>query len=310
MPPGSIEKPIFVEEKFKSRIDKEFGSCSLKLNGKIMGMTISVDKLFVVCKTPPNIIFQYDIDTLEDMPSIASNRLIIEEMKWPRGIAASDHLSCLYITDWSNMFGGRLWRYDYRNDSSGFVDLDVQPFGVSYSSRNDLILVTCATPLNVVNRRGWIHIYDDCPWEFKKVQTVELESLEIPRHAVLTSKDVYLVCHGWNLTQHGVTAFQQNLAREIKTAAFYGSNFGGGSNELELKRPLSRTLDEDGLVLVVDYYNHRIQLLTEDLHLLRHLITKEEHQIEYPRHVCLHPKTKRLFVGQEDGRIHLFDAYL
>ena len=30
-------------------------------------------------------------------------------LKWPRGMAASHKYHCIYVTDWSSMFAGRLW---------------------------------------------------------------------------------------------------------------------------------------------------------------------------------------------------------
>lgn len=305
LPHGSLEQPAIVKEKYGIRIDRSPGCGPLRHDAKIMGMAILQDDLFVVCKKP-GVVYQYYINTQE--PFSGEPRTVsIPDLKWPRGITANDSLR-LYITDWSSMFQGRLWRYDCKNGKSTVgANLDVQPFGVSYSSRNDTIIVTCATPLNVVLRRGWIYVYRDFGTKLDLLQTLELDSVEIPRHTVLTFADNYLVCHGWTLAQHGLTSFQQSVTKEITRKAFYGSNLGGGGGEFEMKRPLSMTIDEDGLILAVDYYNHRIQLLTEDLRLLRHLVTKAHHGIEYPRHVCVHQKTGRLFVGLEDGSVEVFD---
>jgi len=34
----------------------------------------------------------------------------IPGLKWPRGIAASQRHDCVFVTDWYQMFRGRLWR--------------------------------------------------------------------------------------------------------------------------------------------------------------------------------------------------------
>jgi len=60
------------------------------------------------------------------------------------------------------------------------------------------------------------------------------------------------------------------------------------------------------MILVADYYNHRILLLTPRLQLVRHLVTKQEHGIEYPRHVCMDSERGLLFVGLYDGRVCVF----
>jgi 6-phosphogluconolactonase (cycloisomerase 2 family) len=53
------------------------------------------------------------------------------------------------------------------------------------------------------------------------------------------------------------------------------------------------------MIFVADYYNHRIQLLTPELQLVRHLIT----DVKYPRQVCLNSTGELLIVGFEDGSI-------
>lgn len=307
----NMEPDKCVRDDYDVRIEPVKGITSISLQSKIMGMTILGRNLFVVCKNSPHDIFRFSLGE-SDTSFEAAGKLNIPKMMWPRGLAASKKDNYLYITDWSEMFGGQLWRYRDTGGDNVHVEypvatLDVQPFGVSVSSETDEVLVICATPVNILIKRGWIYIYKSHDEEFSRTRIVELPDLEIPRHAILTPSSLLIVCHGWTgLQSHGVTSFDDRGDETVTRKCFYGKKFGGGSGENDMNRPLSMTIDENGMILVVDYCNHRVQLLTEDFHLVRHLLTKEEHSLEYPRHVCQDPLTGRLFVAQENGKIHIF----
>ena len=113
VPKDSVDPPQYVKEKYKQEIKAVPDVDPIKHNDKIMGMTVLGDELYIVCKSPPNVIFKYDIGAKNKEPS-KPTELSISAMKWPRGIAGSEALSHLYITDWHQMFGGRLWRYKYK----------------------------------------------------------------------------------------------------------------------------------------------------------------------------------------------------
>ena len=44
----------------------------------------------------------------------------IDQLKWPRGIAASQRHGYVFITDWYRMFRGRLWRATENITQVGF----------------------------------------------------------------------------------------------------------------------------------------------------------------------------------------------
>src|SRR6218665_207266 len=310
-PIDSTHHPQYVREKYKKKVESARDVGVIKQNKTIMGMAVISDELFIICKAPSTVIFKYDIGANSKQPWLPVE-LSISEMIFPTGIAASETSSCLYITDWHTMFGGRLWRYKYRNGQAAIKEkpvaiLDEQPFGVSVSKKTDQVIVTCATPTNIFAKRGWIYIYKSSGSEFQRIEKIELPYLEIPRHSILTSSSKVVVCHGRYRGSHGVTSYLYDERGQARKQSFYGKVSGGGSGEQEMNRPMSMIQDEDGLILVVDYCKHRIQLLTEDLQLVRHLITSE---LNYPRHICQHAKTGRIYVGQEDGSVQIFDALI
>lgn len=311
-PIGNSDLPSYIHEKYRLDILGIKEHYELPSRSKVMGMAIIKDDLFVVCKDPPNIIFRYDIG--EQTPLLKNPmELSIPEMTWPRGLAASENLSCLYVTDWHSMSRGRLWRYKYGKGQNTQMEgpvgeVDHEPFGVSVSPKNDLVLVTCAESASLLIRKAWIYVYRPRSDEqLDQLKIIDIHGLKIPRHSVLTMSSRYFVCHGWTTNDHGVTSYLEDEDGKVRRKSFYGK-WAGGSAEQDMNRPLSMTLDEDGLILVVDYNNHRIQLLTEDLQLVRHLLTKEQHGIKFPRHVCQHPATGRMYVGLKDGTVKVFKA--
>lgn len=279
---------------------------------KVMGMAILDRSLFVVCQNPPNVISKFDLDAPPNGSSETRVTLCVSEMVWPRGMAASQTLGCLYITDWSTMSGGKLWRYKYKTGEETraegpVADLTMEPFGVSVSPKNDNVLVTCAPPINVWKNRGRIVVYKPIDGKLVNDRTIDLADLEIPRHSILTSSSQFIVCHGWtSLYKHGVTSFK-DLAGSfvVQEKHFFGAE-GGGSGERDMYAPLSLACYENQMILVVDYYNHRILQLTENIQFVGQLLTKDQHSLEYPRHVCRDPTSGRLFVGQENGTVQIF----
>jgi len=69
-----------------------------------MGLAVLEDHLYVVYHKQSTVYMYnstapYRLDSSADMVVL----------KWPRGMAASRRHQCIYVTDWSSMFAGRLW---------------------------------------------------------------------------------------------------------------------------------------------------------------------------------------------------------
>lgn len=218
-----------------------------------------------------------------------------------------------------------MWRYKYvkgkeRKREKPAAELDMEPFGVSVSPEKQVV-VTCSHTFVMSSGKVLFFRQDDSG--LKLDRTVILDQLQSPRHAIvlprkhladgretdaksdnqLVAEDSVVICHGWNIW-HYHRIFQFKVGR-FELGQGYGSR---GEETEQLKRPVSLTCDEDGLVLAVDLGNHRVHLLTRDLHFIRHLVTKTKHGIDSPHNVCLHPATGRMFIGQRDGSVRIFDA--
>src|SRR6218665_69858 len=83
VPNDSVDLPQYVREKYKQEIKAVQNVGPVKYNDKIVGMTVLGDELFIVSKSPPNVIFKYDIGANSNKPWLPVE-LSISEMKWPR----------------------------------------------------------------------------------------------------------------------------------------------------------------------------------------------------------------------------------
>ena len=72
---------------------------------QVMGLAVLGDYLYVVYHKWSTV---YTYSRLAPYrPHSATN---VDQLKWPRGMAASQKHQSIYVTDWSSMFAGQLWR--------------------------------------------------------------------------------------------------------------------------------------------------------------------------------------------------------
>lgn len=95
----------------------------------------------------------------------------------------------------------------------------------------------------------------------------------------------------------------------------YGSQVKSGDQSLN--RPLSLCDAGENHILVTDYLQHRIHLVTHHLQFVRHLVAKgnqesdddtdtyiDERGITFPRHVCLYDGL--LYIGTDAGNVGIY----
>ena len=89
----------------------------------------------------------------------------------------------------------------------------------------------------------------------------------------------------------------------------YGSQVRSGDQSLG--RPLSLHAAGDNHLLVADYYQHRVHLVTHQMQFVRHLVargdapgTGHDRGVTYPRHVCL--SDGFLYVGTHSGVVGVY----
>ena len=83
--------------------------------------------------------------------------------------------------------------------------------------------------------------------------------------------------------------------------------YGSAGPEQSLRWPMSLLGVDDGQFLVVDYYQHRVHLLTAGLQFVRHLVRRDDPAdpgLTYSRHVAV--DGDNLYVGTESGVIGVY----
>ena len=120
-------------------------------------------------------------------------------------------------------------------------------------------------------------------------------SIDYPRHSIELSSGQFVVCHA-DSTQHRVCT--------VDTSGRIVQSYGGrkGSSAGQPNGPSCLAVDKRGYVLVADYYNQKVQILSPAL---THLcdVTLPEHKLHWP--CCLHldEQRGRLYVGEVKGRV-------
>jgi len=69
-----------------------------------MGLAVLENLLYVVYHKQSTV---YMYDKMEPYERVSAADTDV--LKWPRGMAASRKYRCIYVTDWSSMFAGRVW---------------------------------------------------------------------------------------------------------------------------------------------------------------------------------------------------------
>ena len=125
-------------------------------------------------------------------------------------------------------------------------------------------------------------------------------SIGDPRHAIELSSGQFVVCH-WDDIQHRVC--------KVDTSGRIVQSYGrrpGSSARQPLSNPYCLAVDKRGYVLVADYFNDKVPILSPAL---THLgdVTLPKHGLYRPCRLHLDEQMGRLSVGEDqEGKIHAF----
>ena len=115
-------------------------------------------------------------------------------------------------------------------------------------------------------------------------------SIDVPWHSIELSSGQFVVCHA-GAKQHRVCT--------VDTSGRIVQSYGGpkGSSAGRLNAPCCLAVDKRGYVLVADYNNHKVQILSPAL---THLcdVTLPEHKLSRPYRLHLDEQRGRLYVGE------------
>jgi len=249
-------------------------------SGPIHGITVLGSKLFVVRGMSTRVsVYNTNNFTLTRNISITGSSDL-------RAIVGSPRNNCLYISD---VELDVVHRYNLSKKVVTKWSVGGECFGLSLTSTNNVLVTLIDTKqINEYTPVG------------RLIREISLDStIEGPWHSVQLSRDKFVVSHGdWGGSLHRVCLVDTS-GRIIQC---YGGAKGSGVGQLNGPRHLA--VDGHGNVLVADYNNKRVVLLSPSLtHLGYKMITGRQLNEPYALH---HDElTHRLYIGEltDTGRV-------
>jgi len=200
-------------------------------------------------------------------------------------IVASPLYSCIYTSD-----VGHEAVHRYNLSSSVLQDWSVGGicWGLSLTSTNNVLATLWGT--NQIQEYSPYGVW---------IRLVSLDSTIVsPYHSIQLSGDRFVVSHTTSSLQHRVCIVDSS-GRIVQC---YGGFAGSGVGQLNMPRNLA--VDGHGNVLVADYGNNRVVLLSPSLTFLGYIPTPG-YQLNRPSALLLDQLNNRLYIGEESytGRI-------
>jgi len=127
-------------------------------------------------------------------------------------------------------------------------------------------------------------------------------SIEHPLQCIQLSSDRFVVCHGWWSTNQSRVCIIDTSGHIIQ---FYGGR--RGPNIGQMMTPSKMAVDKHGHVMVADWHNSRVELLSPTLTHLGY-IQIPGYELKGPRALHLDELNHRLYIGERDGRISVLGA--
>ena len=198
-----------------------------------------------------------------------------------RDIAACEVSRCVYVTDCGQMC---IWRFDSNSENiaSKFTTLNGIPRALSVTSNGRLLVIERKhNRVYILNKEGKVERFLEMP-----------EDMHYIHHAVETSRDTLLVCHGnVDFRLHRVCELSITGKDVIKS---FGDKCDHGPANLSC--PVYFTVNNnDQSVFVADSGNRRIQVLDKQLILTLSLSTEAFN----PTSLCYDAERQLLLVGSK-----------
>ena len=250
----------------------------------VRGLVQLLRNIYIACISKSALIVyeaEFPYTRLED--------IAIEELTYPRDMAACCVCKCIYVSD---KIARRVWRVR-QNDRKVEIFINNLKGGASLSMMsNGNLLVLDKSDLCIYASDG------------KHLQTMKLpDELVEPHIAIATGHDTFLISHGESCGLHRIC----EITPKGDILRTYGHLNGPGIGQLDW--PVHMTLDNEGRIIVLDAINVRFLLLDSKLRLLRVLISRQDGVAPTLR-MCYVKDTGNLLVGTimtiENGGVDIF----
>ena len=241
----------------------------------VYGVATLGDELFVIRFE------SLSVDVYRASDFVESRQIPVPGMKRPCSLAACPHNNCLYIGD-NNL--KLIHRVDRPSSSVTKWSVGEHLCGFSLTKYHH-VLVTLPSSKRI--REYTTH--------GDVMREINLDvSIDNPQHSIELSSGQFVVCH-WGRTQHRVCT--------VDTSGRIVQSYGGpkGSSAGQLNGPRCLAVDKRGYVLVTDWGNNKVQILSPAL---THLcdVTISEHKLFHPYRLHVDEQRGRLYLGEDSGR--------
>ena len=241
----------------------------IKCAESVQGIAQFGTELFV-CASRSERIAVYNLNSYRE-----TRHVTVPGMKYALGLAACKQNNCLYISDPTSKC---IHRVDLSNSSCSKWSLNAKPSGVSLTRAFNLLVALLPQSIEEYTTSGSL------------IRSIKLDvSIDSPQHAIQLSSGQFVVCHAGR-AQHRVCV--------VNTAGRIVHSYGGpkGSSTGQLDGPYRLAVDSHGNVIVADFYNSRVQVLSPTLTRLGD-VTTLGHQLSHP--YALH-------LDELDGRLYIY----
>jgi hypothetical protein len=226
-----------------------------------------------------------EVEVYDSAKFTLMRRVSVLGMTNPRCLAACQRYNCLYTSDFAVKI---VHRVDLSNDVVTKWQLEESAYSLSVT-RNYNLLVTLlfSKKLQEYTTQG------------RLVREINLEvSIEGPSNSIELSSGHFVVSH-LGSRQHRVCIV--NMAGRI----IYSYGDEPGSVTEQLSGPLGLAVDTHGNVLVAEYHNNRVKLLSPTLTHLAEVSLPAGHQLHKPGVLHLDELNGRLYIGERFGLLML-----
>ena len=253
----------------------------ISTDDRVRGVTSVDDELFVLLwQRDNNQIRVYSINDYQQRRHLNVPRYEPDDFS---DMTSCVRHKCLYMSDhWNSC----IHRYELASDISKW-SVPGTPHGLSVTPSGNL-LVTCDEPNKLVELSV---DSGEC------VREITLQSdIKCPYHSVQLTTGQFVVCHS-------VSDSDLHRVCVVGDVGKVTRSYGGqrGSHVGQLNVPCHLAVDKDSqFIFVADHLNGRVVLLSPTLEFVRYIEGLSE-----PWRLYFHQATRRLFVGQLSGDVHV-----
>ena len=238
----------------------------------VVGVTCLGDEVFALRDGKAEVDV-YDVKTLTQLRQIPVSGLV-----YPQDIASCAINNWLYICDHN---GKRVYRVEPKGSSTNWT-VDGNPLSLSITAKSNVLVTFLAkSKLAEFTPDGQL------------IREISLQQCAPkPTHSIQLTSGQFVVSHYGE--QHRVCL----IANDGQVSQFYGGQAGSAAGQLY--NPHHLAVDKQGSILVADFTNNRVLLLSSSLTFIKELLPPDR-GLQRPYRLCLDESRGLLYAGEYSG---------